>query len=81
MKSKIKAEYSKDEPTLPMKMYGYYGEMGRSTSYVDCPVCGHRHILVYLWSLHGSGKKCPNCGSMFTGFGCQRNILWKGGAK
>ena len=72
----MKSKFDWNTPTLPMNMYGYFSEFGRSTAFVDCPVCGEKRILVYLWSLHGSGKKCPKCGSMFTGFGCQRNLLW-----
>ena len=72
-------KYDPELPLLPTPMYGYFGTHGNSSAYIDCPICGHKRILVYLWSLHGSGKLCPTCGSKFSGFGCDRNILWKGG--
>ncbi len=77
---KIKTQFQKDLPPIPVEMYGYQGEYGRSSAFIDCPVCGEKRILVYLWSLCGSGKKCPKCGSYFSTFGCFKNILWKGGS-
>ena len=81
MQKKIKAKFQKDLPPIPVEMYGYQGEHGRSSAFIDCPVCGEKRILVYLWSLSGSGKTCPKCGSHFSTFGCFKNILWEGGAK
>jgi hypothetical protein len=46
--------------------YSYLSEMGRSSVLVDCPFCDVRGLRVYVWSLAGSGKKCPRCGAMFT---------------
>lgn len=34
-------------------------EFGRSTVFVTCPFCGRR-TEAYVWSLAGSGKRCPN---------------------
>lgn len=34
--------------------------MGRSTIYITCPWCGNEFVA-YLWSLAGSGKRCPVC--------------------
>ena len=45
----------------PITQYGYFGEHGRSSFYVDCPFCGKRRILVYAWSFAGGGKRCPQC--------------------
>lgn len=77
----MKSKYDPNENSIPINSYGYYGEHGHSTQYVDCPVCGHKRIMVYIWSFCGGGKKCPTCGSLLTGKGAARNILWEGGAK
>lgn len=34
-------------------------EFGRSAVFVTCPFCG-RKTEAYVWSLAGSGKRCPN---------------------
>jgi hypothetical protein len=36
--------------------------------FADCPFCGVE-VKLYLWSLCGSGKRCPTCRAMFTSFG------------
>lgn len=78
---KQKANYDLSERTIPVNQYGYYSQFGRSTVFIDCPVCGEKRILVYIWSLYGSGKMCPKCKSKFTSIGCMRNTLWNGGRK
>lgn len=78
---KIKAKFQEDLPPIPVEIYGYRGEHGRSSGFIDCPVCGEKRILVYVWSLHGGGKLCPKCKSKFTSIGCMRNTLWNGGRK
>lgn len=35
-------------------------EMGRSRVFIECPFCKGR-FWAYVWSLAGSGKKCPHC--------------------
>lgn len=35
--------------------------------YLFCPFCD-REIKAYLWSLHGSGKRCE-CGAIFNSLG------------
>ena len=38
-------------------------EHGRSRLEIRCPNC--RFVFdAYIWSLSGSGKKCPQCGMM-----------------
>lgn len=49
-------EQIKHEP-----LYHYYPLHGRTTAWLDCPYCGYP-VQVYIWSLCGSGKKCPKCG-------------------
>lgn len=34
----------------------------RTEIYLTCPFCA-REVLTYLWSLCGSGKRCP-CGAL-----------------
>lgn len=41
--------------------------VGRSIAYVTCPFCGVE-TMCYIWSLAGSGKKCP-CGAKHSGQG------------
>lgn len=43
--------------------------MGRTTAWITCPFCGE-DVEAYLWSLAGSGKRCPGCGAVHYGFGC-----------
>lgn len=38
-----------------------WSEQGRARVSVDCVFCGSE-MIVYLWSLAGSGKKC-HCGA------------------
>ena len=35
-------------------------EHGKSKGITECPCCGHDQEF-YIWSLHGSGKKCDSC--------------------
>lgn len=64
--------------TREYKSYGYCSEFGRSSCLVDCPFCDVRGLRVYVWSLAGSGKKCPHCGALFTSCFAMKK---KGGAK
>ena len=48
----------------PCFLYGQHSAVGRSTAHIDCPFCGDS-VLVYLWSLSGSGKRCA-CGALLT---------------
>lgn len=41
--------------------------MGRSIVWITCPFCG-TEVTAYLWSLAGSGKRCP-CGAKHNGYG------------
>jgi len=36
---------------------------GRSTVFVECPFC-QTEVEAFIWSLAGSGKKCPKCGAV-----------------
>ena len=38
-------------------------ENGRSTVFVECPFC-QTEVEAFIWSLAGSGKKCPKCGAV-----------------
>src|SRR5688572_26090181 len=38
-------------------------EMGRSRYEIMCPWCGYT-FTAFLWSLAGSGKRCPYCKSL-----------------
>ncbi len=43
-------------------------ENGKSSIMIDCAFCQDRFIA-YVWSLSGSGKRCPTCGAMHGSFG------------
>lgn len=47
---------------------GYYSNFGTTYIYIRCPHCNGK-TRAYVWSLAGSGKKCNDCGAMFTSFG------------
>ena len=49
------------------RVLGHRPEMGRSTVDVECPFC-LGCITAYLWSIHGSGKRCT-CGALLGGRG------------
>lgn len=43
-------------------------EHGRSTVVIECPFCQTK-VTAYVWSLAGSGKKCPECGAIHGNYG------------
>lgn len=36
---------------------------GKTTCEIICPFCEWR-VIAFVWSLSGSGKKCPRCGAL-----------------
>ena len=52
--------------TREYKVLSTTREHGRSSADIECPFCG-AVVTAYLWSLAGSGKKCP-CGAKHTHF-------------
>jgi len=44
-----------------------WSEMGKTRIEVVCPFC-KGHLIAYVWSLNGSGKKC-SCGAKMDGSG------------
>ena len=40
-------------------------EFGRTRALIQCPLCGTK-VWAYIWSLAGSGKRCPGCGAVHT---------------
>jgi hypothetical protein len=55
--------------------------MGRSSVTITCPCCG-THCKAYVWSLAGSGKRCPNeaCQALHGSYGTLPNKMLPGGA-
>ena len=48
--------------------------MGRSTVWITCPFCDTK-VEAYIWSLAGSGKRCPGCGAIHHWLGnCTRKM-------
>jgi hypothetical protein len=43
---------------------GLVSAHGRSRYNIECPYC-HAIVVAYIWSLAGSGKRCP-CGAKHT---------------
>lgn len=56
--------------------YAYSPSHGRSTALVDCPWCGEKRILIYIWSFSGGGKKC-DCGAMLSFHGATKKLVKK----
>lgn len=50
--------------TIEKKYNGQSAANGKTTMILVCPFCGSE-VEAYVWSLHGSGKKCP-CGVLLT---------------
>lgn len=59
MATKLKKIPFQDAEKKELFMSPGVSEMGRSTVFVTCPFCGRR-TEAYVWSLAGSGKRCPN---------------------
>ncbi len=36
--------------------------------WIPCPFCTNM-VKAYLWSLAGGGKRCPDCGAIFSSWG------------
>ena len=45
---------------MSVRVLEYISEHGRSRYKILCS-CG-AHITAYVWSLYGTGKRCPCCG-------------------
>ena len=56
---KLKKIPAQEAETKALSMRPGVSEFGRSTVFVTCPFCG-RKTEAYVWSLAGSGKRCPN---------------------
>lgn len=50
---------------LPYVTLRRFTEMGKTRILIECPVCKET-VWGYVWSLAGSGKKCPKCGALHT---------------
>lgn len=50
---------------MPYRILSETSEVGRNRMLLECPWCGDE-VTAYRWSLAGSGKRCPNCRSLFT---------------
>lgn len=59
MATKLKKIPAQEAERKALSMRPGVSEFGRSTVFVTCPFCGRR-TEAYVWSLAGSGKRCPN---------------------
>jgi uncharacterized radical SAM superfamily Fe-S cluster-containing enzyme len=50
---------------LPYTITKRISEHARSRVEIVCPFCNTK-VWAYIWSLAGSGKKCPKCGAIHT---------------
>ncbi|MFA5166829.1 MAG: hypothetical protein WC449_06090 [Candidatus Paceibacterota bacterium] len=41
---------------------------GRKKVLITCPFC-ENDVIAYVWSLHGRGKRCPDCDTIHYGDG------------
>jgi hypothetical protein len=48
--------------------FARYERPGRTSVVIQCPFCGVT-VVAYVWSLAGSGKRCPGCGALHTSGG------------
>ena len=55
----------------PTECSSYYANHGESTVDVKCAFC-KVVTTVYVWSFHGSGKRCPNCNALMC-----MGMAWK----
>lgn len=46
----------------------YWNDPHTASILITCPFC-QTDVRAYVWSLAGSGKKCPGCGAIHTSFG------------
>lgn len=46
----------------PFKTRNRVRMMGKTSEVADCPFCGAA-VVIYLWSIAGSGKKLCACGA------------------
>ena len=54
--------------------YAYSPSHGRNTALIDCPFCGEKRILIYIWSYSGCGKRC-GCGAMLSYHGATKKKI------
>lgn len=47
---------------------------GRSSVFADCPFCA-APVVIYLWSIAGSGKKLCSCGAALHSDGVARKLV------
>ena len=55
----------------PHRERDYRSDFGKSTVEVECPFC-KTWVRAYVWSMAGSGKRCPTCGAVHGSFGHTR---------
>ena len=48
----------------PFQVHSRRSEMGKTNVTIDCVFCSHSFIA-FVWSLP-NGKKCPECGALYT---------------
>lgn len=48
-----------------------HSRFGRSSLVIKCGWCGYE-VEAYLWSLAGSGKRCPECKAIHNSLGSSR---------
>lgn len=53
--------------------FDYCGMLHKSFCTVQCPFCGTR-VKAYVWSLAGSGKKCPNCRAVHYSYYSRKKV-------
>lgn len=51
------------DESRPYVPFGLVSQVGRTRWKIECPYCG-QIVVGYLWSLAGSGKRCPECGAL-----------------
>jgi len=50
---------------MPLWVLAYFPAHGHSHYHVECSICGEV-FTAYAWSIHGCGKRCPECGHLYS---------------
>jgi rRNA maturation endonuclease Nob1 len=63
--------------SVPYEILKTISSMGTSRHVIRCAGCRHE-FTAYIWSLAGSGKRCPSCGVLHTHFGAYLDNTGRG---
>lgn len=59
----VPASYDRERAREYVARHYHPGPNGRTSVWLTCPFC-ETEFRANVWSLSGSGKKCPRCGAI-----------------